>query len=82
MRIARQSLVVDAAQDAGLTFDGGERESSMLRWAIAFFVVAILAAALGFGGIAGDAAGLAKICFLIFLVLAVLSLVFGRGRVA
>jgi uncharacterized membrane protein YtjA (UPF0391 family) len=54
----------------------------MLRWAIAFFLVAILAAALGFGGIAGDAAVLAKICFLIFLVLAVLSLFFGRGRLA
>ena len=54
----------------------------MLRWAIGFFLVAIVAALLGFGGIAGDSAALAKICFLFFLVLAVVSLVFGRGRVA
>jgi len=63
-------------------FRGGERRPLMLRWAIGFFLVAILAAVLGFGGIAGDAAVLAKICFLVFIVLAVLSLVFGRGRVA
>jgi uncharacterized membrane protein YtjA (UPF0391 family) len=53
----------------------------MLRWSIGFFIVAILAAALGFGGIAGDATELAKICFIIFLVLAVVSLVFGRRRI-
>jgi len=53
----------------------------MLRWAIGFFLIAILAAALGFGGIAGDASALARICFLIFLVLAVISLLFGRGRI-
>jgi uncharacterized membrane protein YtjA (UPF0391 family) len=58
------------------------REILMLRWAVGFFLVAIVAAMLGFGGIAGDAAVLAKICFLIFLVLAVVSLVFGRGRIA
>jgi uncharacterized membrane protein YtjA (UPF0391 family) len=53
----------------------------MLRWAIGFFLVAIVAAALGFGGLAGDLTALAKICFLVFLVLAVVSLVSGRGRV-
>ncbi len=53
----------------------------MLKWTIGLFLVAILAAVLGFGGIAGDAAALAKICFFIFLVLAVASLLFGRRRV-
>ncbi len=38
----------------------------MLRWALIFLVVAIIAAALGFGGIAGDAAYIAKILFYIF----------------
>jgi uncharacterized membrane protein YtjA (UPF0391 family) len=78
---AAEQLLVRPRTSAGV-FDGGERENLMLRWAIGFFVVAILAAFLGFGGIAGDAAVLAKICFLIFLVLAVVSLIFGRGRVA
>ena len=35
---------------------------------------------LGFGGLAGTAAGFAKILFLIFLVMFVLSLIFGRTR--
>ena len=50
----------------------------MLNWAITFFLVAIVAAVLGFGGLAGDFAMLAKICFLVFLVIAVASFIFGR----
>ena len=53
---------------------------TMLSWAITFLVIALIAAALGFGGLAGTAAGFAKILFLVFLVLFVLSLIFGRGR--
>jgi uncharacterized membrane protein YtjA (UPF0391 family) len=54
----------------------------MLSWAIAFFVLAIIAAVLGFGGIAGTAAGIAKILFFVFLVLLIVSAVVGavRGR--
>ncbi|MFC1808564.1 DUF1328 domain-containing protein [Candidatus Omnitrophota bacterium] len=53
----------------------------MLNWAITFFIVAIIAAVLGFTNIAGSAIGIAKILFLVFLVLAVLSFAFGRKRV-
>jgi uncharacterized membrane protein YtjA (UPF0391 family) len=53
----------------------------MLNWAIGFFVVAIVAAVLGFGGLAGDAAALAKICFFIFVILAIGSFLFGRRAV-
>jgi uncharacterized membrane protein YtjA (UPF0391 family) len=35
---------------------------------------------LGFGGIAGSAAGIAKILFIGFLILAVVSMIFGRRR--
>ena len=54
----------------------------MLGWAIGFFIIALLAALFGFGGIAGAAAGIAKLIFFGFLVLAVLSLAVGlvRGR--
>ncbi len=54
----------------------------MLYWAAVFFIVAILAAAFGFGGIAAGAAGIAKILFFIFVVLFVVSLLAGllRGR--
>ena len=33
----------------------------MLYWAAVFFIIALIAAALGFGGIAGASAGIAKI---------------------
>ena len=46
----------------------------MLRWAIGFFVVALIAAVLGFGGIAVAAAGIAKVIFYIFVMLLVVSL--------
>lgn len=49
---------------------------SMLYWAFMFFVIAIIAAIFGFGGIAVASAGIAKILFYIFLVLFVLSLIF------
>lgn len=45
----------------------------MLRLAIIFFVVAIIAAVLGFGGIAGAASSIAVILFWIFVALFVLS---------
>ena len=41
----------------------------MLRWAFAFFIVALVAALLGFTGVAVAAAGIAKILFFIFLIL-------------
>lgn len=54
----------------------------MLRWSLGFFIIAILAALLGFGGIASSAAGIAKILFFIFLVLFAASFVVGimRGK--
>jgi uncharacterized membrane protein YtjA (UPF0391 family) len=45
----------------------------MLRWALGFFVVALLAAVLGFTGIAVAFAGIAKILFFLFLILFVLT---------
>jgi uncharacterized membrane protein YtjA (UPF0391 family) len=51
------------------------KEVVMLRWALGFFVVALIAAVLGFSGIAVASAGIAKILFFVFLVLFLLSLV-------
>ena len=53
----------------------------MLHWAAVFFVIAIIAAVFGFGGIAIESAWIAKILFGVFVVMAVLSFFFGR-RVA
>jgi uncharacterized membrane protein YtjA (UPF0391 family) len=55
-------------------------EDYMLRWALAFFVVAIIAGVFGFLGIAVAAAGIARILFTIFLVLFLVSLVGGLMR--
>ena len=47
----------------------------MLSWAIGFLLVAVVAAVLGFGGIAMAFAGIAKILFFVFLVLFIFSLI-------
>jgi len=49
----------------------------MLRWALAFFVMALVAALFGFGGLAATAAEIAKTLFYVFLIVFVVSLVFG-----
>jgi uncharacterized membrane protein YtjA (UPF0391 family) len=56
------------------------KEGKMLNWALGFFVIALVAAILGFGGIAVAAAGIAKILFFIFLILFVVALVGGLVR--
>jgi uncharacterized membrane protein YtjA (UPF0391 family) len=50
----------------------------MIRWAVIFAVLALVAGLLGFGGMAGDFAYIAKILLFVFLVLFVVSLVMGR----
>ena len=49
----------------------------MLRWALIFLVVPILAGVLGFAGIMVAAAGIAKLLFYLFVVLFVISLAMG-----
>ena len=49
----------------------------MLRWAAGFFIVAIIAAIFGFGGIASDASAIARVLFFVFLVVFLFSLVWG-----
>ncbi|CAD18817.1 probable signal peptide protein [Ralstonia pseudosolanacearum GMI1000] len=53
------------------------QEVAMLRYAVIFFIIALIAALFGFGGIAAGAAGIAKILFMIFVVLFVVSLFWG-----
>jgi uncharacterized membrane protein YtjA (UPF0391 family) len=49
----------------------------MLRWAAIFFVIALIAALFGFGGIAVAAAGIAKVLFFIFLAVFLVTLILG-----
>jgi uncharacterized membrane protein YtjA (UPF0391 family) len=55
-------------------------QCSMLQAALALFLIAIVAALFGFGGLAAGAAGVAKIVMFVFLALAVVSLVIGLIR--
>ena len=52
-------------------------ESDMLKWALIFAVVALIAGGLGFGGVAGAAAGIAKILFFLFVIGFVVFLALG-----
>lgn len=49
----------------------------MLRYAVIFLVIGLVAAVFGFGGIAAGATEIGKILFFVFLVLFVVSLVAG-----
>ncbi|MCL4877978.1 MAG: DUF1328 domain-containing protein [Anaerolineae bacterium] len=53
----------------------------MLSWALIFLVIAIFAGVLGFGVIAGTAASIAKLLFVLFLILFVVALITGRSPV-
>lgn len=48
----------------------------MLNYIITFFILAVLAAFFGFGGLAADFAGIAKLLTVVFLVLFVASLIY------
>lgn len=50
----------------------------MLGWAVTFLVVALIAALLGFTGIAGTAVNIAWILFVVGLILALVFFVMGR----
>lgn len=52
----------------------------MLRWAVVFFIVAIIAAVFGFGNISAAATDIAKILFFVFIIIFLISLVLGLTR--
>jgi uncharacterized membrane protein YtjA (UPF0391 family) len=54
----------------------------MFGWAVTFLIVALIAAVLGFGGIAGVAIEVAKLVFFVAVILFAISAVVGlmRGR--
>ena len=75
----------DALQVVGIAFSvrkaaGDPGRTQMLYWALVFLVVALIAGAVGFGGIAGASAGIAQILFFIFIVLLCVSVVAGFMR--
>jgi len=49
----------------------------MLKWALFFLVISLVAAAFGFTGLSEASAGIAKILFVVFLVIFVVLLIVG-----
>lgn len=54
--------------------------TDLLKWTLVFFILALIAAAFGFGGLAGTATSIAQILFFGFLVFAVVTLVMNLTR--
>jgi uncharacterized membrane protein YtjA (UPF0391 family) len=50
-------------------------ETMMIKYAIIFAVISVVAGALGFTGVAAGSAGIAKVLFGLFLILAVVFIV-------
>jgi uncharacterized membrane protein YtjA (UPF0391 family) len=50
----------------------------MIRWALAFAILALIAGFLGFGGLASDFSYIAKILLFVFLALFIVALMVGR----
>lgn len=73
-----ESLPGDSQHPAGHA--ARSRRCEMLHYAVVFFIIALIAAVFGFGGIAVGAAGIAKILFVVFLIGAVISFLMSIGR--
>jgi uncharacterized membrane protein YtjA (UPF0391 family) len=74
----------DCNELAAITLSGSiqdieleETAMSILKWALVFFVISVIAAVLGFGGIAEGAADIAQFLFWAFVVIFVILLVLG-----
>ena len=50
----------------------------MLRWALTFLVVALVAGLLGFWGLEGTAMYIARVLFFIFVIIFLVSIIMGR----
>ena len=82
MHQRNHSTFIDVAPASGCCGATDNRGDYMLGWAVTFLIIALIAALLGFGGIAGVAIEAAKIVFFVAIVLFAISLIAGlvRGR--
>jgi len=69
-------LINEIVREMNLTLG----DMTMLRLAIIFFVIALIAGGLGLGGTAGASMGVANVFFFVFIVLAVLEAIGGFFR--
>lgn len=79
------TLIANIADDyrslaKSIVLENPPLEDAMLIWAIAFFVIAIVTALLGFTGISGTAASLAQLLFVVSFLLYVIIMVYRACR--
>jgi uncharacterized membrane protein YtjA (UPF0391 family) len=67
---------VTAAGAARVQLTNTERNDIMLRWALIFLVLAIVAGLLGFTGVAGQSMYIARILFVVFILLFLVGLIY------
>jgi len=79
---ASQTVLIAAhpVANPGAGKGAADRSVAMLYYAAVFFIIALVAALFGFGGIAAGAVSIAKILFIVFAVLTVASLLLGLFR--
>jgi uncharacterized membrane protein YtjA (UPF0391 family) len=71
------SLLVSDVDGASAALELEEWIVTLLKWALLFFVISVVAGILGFTGISAASADLARILFYIFLVIFLVLLVLG-----
>jgi uncharacterized membrane protein YtjA (UPF0391 family) len=74
-RSGQGALPFQTRRSAPAFGNASQGDQTMLGWALTFLVIALIAAAFGFGGIAGTSAGIAQILFFIFIALFVISMI-------
>jgi uncharacterized membrane protein YtjA (UPF0391 family) len=67
-------LISDVAADAT---PAGGRSVTLLKWALVFFLISVVAGILGFTGISAASADVARILFYIFVVIFLVLLILG-----
>ena len=72
--------LVFVAHDARATSISRLEILIMFHYAVVFFLIALVAAVFGFGGVASGAGSIAQVLFLLFVVLAIVSFAFGLIR--
>jgi uncharacterized membrane protein YtjA (UPF0391 family) len=64
----------------GSIYQCSKEYRGMLRWALVFLIIALVAGVLGIWPVAALGREIAWILFVVFLILFLVSLVLGRGR--
>jgi uncharacterized membrane protein YtjA (UPF0391 family) len=69
--------VLQETHQPGVKYLRSAKEAAMIKWAIIFFVISLVAGFFGFTGVAEGSRSIAKVLFFIALAIFLIVLVFG-----